>query len=36
VTGFVAPLAQIALDRRHPFAQQLAVRRRHAARPAAR
>ncbi|MBM3577493.1 MAG: hypothetical protein FJX40_07480 [Alphaproteobacteria bacterium] len=27
VSGFVAPLAQIALDRRHPLAQQFSVRR---------
>jgi hypothetical protein len=31
-SNFVAPLAQIALDRRHPLVQRLAVRRRNAAR----
>lgn len=31
-SGFVAPLAQIALDRRHPLAQRLASRRRQAPR----
>ncbi len=31
-SNFVAPLAQIALDRRHPLVQRLALRRRNAAR----
>jgi hypothetical protein len=34
-SGFVAPLAQIALDRRHPVVQKLAAWRRHTPRPGA-
>ncbi|MGB5085971.1 MAG: hypothetical protein WBO09_15540 [Methylocystis silviterrae] len=33
--SFVAPLTQLALDRRHPLAQRLAERRRHAPRTGA-
>jgi hypothetical protein len=34
--SFVAPLAQISLDRRHPLAQRLAARRRNVPRPGGR